>query len=280
MSARALPRVLFGNEMLKMWKRLATWVTVGFFSFITVMDLGEEFFDARKNPDRTFALPDAWQDILGGEAMIGLIFGSVLVILLVAAEFSWRTARQNVIDGLTKSQWFAAKLMLVPIIGFMFLAARTGFGGALAWLGTDMSQVTGPLLGTPQWAAFGGVFLASLGFGSLALAIATMARSAGPAMAIWFFYIAMGEKLLALIVGESFEATAPFLKYLPANAFQGLTNYEQYDPVAFERAVQWAAEHERPPPEAVDMTVLAAVAAAWVLVFVITSYLSFRRRDM
>lgn len=280
MSARALPRVLLGNEMLKMWKRLATWVTVGFFSFITVMDLGEEFFDARESADRSFALPDAWQDILGGDAMIGLIFGSVLVILLVAAEFSWRTARQNVIDGLSKSQWFAAKLMLVPIIGFMFLAARTGFGGVLAWIGTDMSQVTGSLLGAPQWAAFGGIFLASLGFGSLALAVATMVRSAGPAMAIWFFYIAMGEKLLVLIVGKSIESTVPFLQYLPANAFQGLTNYEQYDPVAFERAVQWAVENERPAPEAVDMQLLAAVVAAWIAVFVATSYLSFRKRDM
>jgi len=280
MSARAVSRVLFRNEMLKMWKRLATWVTLGFFSFITFMDLGGDFWSANIKGEGSFALPDAWRAIFGEDAMVGLIFGSVLVILLVASEFSWRTARQNVIDGLSKSQWFAAKLMLVPIIGLLLLVARTGFGGILGLVGANMSDAAGPFVGLPQLAAFGGVFLASLGFGSLALAVASMVRASGPAMAIWFFWIAMGERLLALITGQLFEGSRPFLKYLPATAFQGMTEYEQYDPSTFERAVQWAAENERPAPEAVDMTVLAAVVVAWIAVFVVTSYLSFRTRDM
>jgi len=280
MSAGGVSRVLLRNEMLKMWKRLATWVTLGFFAFITFMDLGGDFWSAQIKGEGSFALPDAWPAILSEDAMVGLIFGSVLVILLVASEFSWRTARQNVIDGLSKSQWFAAKLMLVPIIGLLLLTARTVFGGTLGWIGANMSDVAGPFIGLPHVAAFGGIFLASLGFGSLALAVASMVRASGPAMAIWFFWIAMGERLIALITGQLFEGARPFLKYLPATAFQGLTDYKQYDPVAFERAVQWAAENERPAPEAVDVAVLAAVVATWIAVFVVTSYLSFRKRDM
>ena len=106
----------FRSEMRKMWKRPATWVTLGLFGLMTVADLIGEYRRARKDPDDPFFLPDAWSQILGEEVMVGFIFASVLVILLVAAEFSWRTARQNVIDGLSKTQWYWAKVLLIPIL--------------------------------------------------------------------------------------------------------------------------------------------------------------------
>ena len=71
--------------------------------------------------------------------MVGFIFAAVLVILLVAAEFGWRTARQNVIDGLSKTQWFAAKVLLLPLLTALFLALRVLVGGTLALAGTDLS---------------------------------------------------------------------------------------------------------------------------------------------
>ena len=92
------PVALFRNEMLKTFKRLATWVTLGLFSFIVFMNFGDEYLGARKDPERTFALPDAWPKIFGDGAFVGLVFGTVLLILMVAGEFSWRTARQNVVE--------------------------------------------------------------------------------------------------------------------------------------------------------------------------------------
>jgi len=147
----------FRAEMWKMWKRPATWVTLGLFGLITFADLFDEFRDARKDPEDRFFLPDAWGQILGQEVLIGFIFASVLLILLVASEFSWRTARQNVIDGLSKTQWYSAKVLLLPFLVALFLALRVVVGGSFALAGTDLSAgVT--LFGAAQLSALGGMF--------------------------------------------------------------------------------------------------------------------------
>ncbi len=271
----------FRNEMLKMWKRPAAWVTLGLFTFITLADLGREFFEARKDPTDPFALPEAWVQVLGEEVMIGLIFGSVLLILLIAAEFSWRTARQNVIDGLSKTQWFTAKALLVPFVAALFLAERTLVGGALAWAGSQNAAAgSGPLMGLAQWSALGGFFVAGLGYGSLALAAATAIRSSGPAMAVWFAWFAFGERLIAGTLGWLFEGLKPALRFLPVATFSKLTDYVQYDPVAYRRAVEWASEHESGAPELYDPGVYLLVSALWILVLVAASYGWFRRHDL
>ncbi|MDX1579567.1 MAG: hypothetical protein R3266_13870, partial [Gemmatimonadota bacterium] len=100
--------VLLRNEWFKTRKRLAFWLTLGFFAFITTMDNGEELFD----DEPTFYLPEAWSSIFSDQSVLLVIFGCIAVIMLAASEFSWRTARQNVIDGLSKTQWFWGKYML------------------------------------------------------------------------------------------------------------------------------------------------------------------------
>ena len=50
--------VLLRNEWFKTRKRLAFWLTLGFFSFITFMIHGESYFDARSDPDVNFTLPE------------------------------------------------------------------------------------------------------------------------------------------------------------------------------------------------------------------------------
>jgi hypothetical protein len=47
---------------------------------------------------------------------IASIFGVVLIVLMVCNEFGWKTSRQNIIDGLSKPQWFAGKALLIPTV--------------------------------------------------------------------------------------------------------------------------------------------------------------------
>lgn len=159
--------MLFRNESIKTFKRPAFWVTYGFFLFIMTMEFGSDYFNARSDPERTFDLPGSWQSILGNNTDVALIFGSVLILLLIASEFSWRTARQNVIDGLSKEQFFLAKLLVVPLIGLLFIGGQVLVGTTFALLGTDFSTLTEPLITRVQWSALGGFYLAFLGYGSL-----------------------------------------------------------------------------------------------------------------
>ena len=275
------PGALFRNEMLKTFKRLASWVTLGFFSFIVFMSFGDEYLDARKDPERVFALPDAWPKIFDDLSFVGLIFGSVLLILMVAGEFSWRTARQNVIDGLSKSRWFWAKTILIPLLAVVFIGELVSVGGFFAYLGTDTSVAIGPLIGASQWAAIGGLLLGFTLLASMAFASAMGIRSQGPAMAVWFFYIGFGERLILGALAQLGDWIQPALRFAPFNTVQsGLANYLQWDPVALQAAVARALENDRNPPEIWDTGTLLITAIGWLAFFILGSFLWFRRRDL
>ena len=266
-------------EMRKMWKRPATWVMLGLFGLITFADLFDEYRDARKDPGDPFFLPDAWGQILGQEVLIGFIFASVLLILLVASEFSWRTARQNVIDGLSKTQWYTAKVLLLPFLVALFLALRVVVGGSLALAGTDLSTgVT--VFGAAQLSALGGMFLTGIGYASLAFFAAIAIRSSGPAMAVWFAWFAFGESLLVGGLGSLFEGLRPVLRWAPITTFNRLRDYMQYDPDAFRRAAEWAAEHERPGPELEALGPAIAGSLLWIAALTLLGWLWYRKRDL
>jgi len=269
----------FRSEMRKAWKRPATWVTLGLFGLMTFADLFHEYREARKDPEDPFFLPEAWSQILGEEVMVGFIFASVLVILLVAAEFSWRTARQNVIDGLSKTEWYSAKVLLLPLLAGLFLVLRVIAGGSLALAGTDLSAGA-TLFGTTQLSALGGMFLTGLGYTSLALFAATAIRSSGPAMAVWFAWFAFGERLLVGGLGSLFEGLRPVLSWAPVMTFNRLRDYVQYDPEALRRAAEWAAEHDRPGPELEALGPAVAGSLLWIAALLLAGWMLFRRRDL
>jgi hypothetical protein len=269
----------FRSEMRKMWKRPATWVTLGLFGLMTFADLVDEYRDARKDPDDPFFLPEGWSQILGEEVMVGFIFASVLVILLVAAEFSWRTARQNVIDGLSKTQWYSAKVLLLPLLSALFLLLRVVVGGSFALAGTDLSAGA-QLFGVPQLSALGGMFVTGLGYTSLALFVSMVIRSSGPAMAVWFAWFAFGESLFIGGLGSLFESLRPALRWAPVTTFNRLRDYIQYDPEAFRRAGEWAAQHDRPIPELQSLGPAFVGSFAWIAALVVLGWFLYRRRDL
>ena len=269
----------FRGEMRKMWKRPAVWVTLGLFGLMTLADLVGPYRDARRNPDDPFFLPDAWSQILGEEVVIGFIFSSVLVILLVAAEFSWRTARQNVIDGLSKTQWYSAKLLLLPFLTALFLALRAVVGGTLALAGTDLSAGA-TLFGAAQLSALGGMFLTGLGYTSLALFAALAIRSSGPAMAVWFAWFAFGERLLVGGLGTLFEGLRPVLRWAPVMTFERLRDYIRYDPEALRKAAEWAVQNERPVPQVEALGPAIAGSLAWIVGLTLLGWFWYRRRDL
>jgi ABC-2 type transport system permease protein len=273
-------RVLVKNEILKTVKRLAFWVTYGSFTTIMTINFVQSFMRAQSDPERPFALPDAWAGIIAGDSEVALIFGSVILLLLISSEFSWRTARQNVIDGLSKEQFFLAKLCLIPMIGLLFVVTQTSIGGVLALLGTDLPDATGPLVSRVHLSALSGFALASLGYGSLALFSALAVRNSGPALALWFFYVALIERLLSSALVALNDGLRPIVAFLPINTFNQLIEYFQYDPAALQRAVQRALENNRPVPEIWSMRVLVLTASLWILAIVTGAFLWFRKRDL
>ncbi len=285
MSAPALTGRIWGillrNEWTKARKRMAFLLPLGFFLFVTLMGHGSSYYDARNDPDRTFALPEVWSDVFGQDfGTFMLIFASICLIMLVSSEFTWRTARQNVIDGLSKTQWFIGKSMLIPVVGLLFIILSTLIGGVIGWMGTDAASATGPLLSLGVVKAAGALFLAFVSIGGLALFVSLAVRGSGGAMAVWFLWISPMEQLIVPGLLGRIEFMREYIQYQPFLSAQRLLGFEKWDPAAFQRLVEASREAEREIPPPPDMAGDLWVNAAWAVAFGVGAFLMFRRRDL
>lgn len=266
------------NEWMKTRKRPVFYVTLALFVFIDLLGFGYNLREALKAGDGSFALPGQWIQILGEASNVPLIFASVVVLLVVANEFSWRTARQNVIDGLTRTEWYWGKALAAVMIVSIFAAIHVALGGGLALVGTPAG--TDGLFTGIHAANLAGLLLAALGYAAVALLVATLVRSAGAAMAIWFFYTVIAEDLLRAGIGRVWEAARPALAYAPVQTFRRVHDPFMYDASALAKATARAMEAGRPPPEVGEPIVVMTAAVGWILGLAVLGWLIFRRRDL
>ena len=272
--------ILLRNEWFKARRRPAFYITLGFFAFVTLMENGDSFLRARRDADFTFGLPEAWSSVFSSDSVLVLFFGSIAMIMLVSSEFTWRTARQNVIDGLSKTQWFWGKVMLLPLLGLLLLLVKLVIGGGAALLGTDVAGASGPVFPLSVLQASGALLLAFFSIGGMALLFALAIRNSGPAMAVWFFWVAMGEQLVPQLLGRAFPALRPALGLLPFNVAQQVMRFASYDAPAYERLAARALAADEAVPELPNLSLALGVNAGWALLFLIASYVFFRRRDL
>ena len=274
-----LGAVALRNELAKLVRRPAALVTAGLTLLVAGLNFGQSWWAARSSAEESFALPAAWPEIVTGMAQPALIFGSVLLILLVAGEFSWRTARQNVIDGLSKEAWFRGKAYLVVVLGLLFLLLQVAPGAGFAAAGTDALTLPALLPGAPQLSAAGGFLLAFLGYGGLALLVAISVRGTGASVGVWFLYVALGERLIRTGLGAVGGVAAESARYLPIQVFNSLVRYGQHDPGGLTPAAAQATGGGS-TPQVWEWDVLLPVAVAWVALFFAVSFVVHRRRDL
>lgn len=272
--------VLVRNEWFKARHRVAFMVTLAFFAFIHVMETADSVLTARREADRDFSLPRAWTDVFSDNSVLLLIFASIAIIMLVSSEFTWRTARQNVIDGLSKMQWFWGKVLLVVIVGLVFVVTKLVIVVGGAALGTEFGAADGAVVPLSVIPALAGLFVAYLSMASLALLCSLSIRNSGPAMAVWFFWITLGEQLIPGLLQRVAPALEPVLGMLPFAAAQQVLPFWIYDSATYERMVAAAEAADRAAPDLPSFVWWMGLNVGWTIVFVGVSCLLFRRRDL
>ncbi|MXX33806.1 MAG: ABC transporter permease subunit [Gemmatimonadetes bacterium] len=191
--------VLLRIEWLKASRRRALWVALAAFAAFTAVPAIERVRSAQGNPNAVHALPESWPDILQSATGLGPLFTGVLMILLFAPEFAWRTARQNVMDGLSRERFYAGKVLLLA--GLVGLVTATtvliGAGGTLLSPGGGGPSFIRPA----DFSYMGGLALGMLVFGSAGMMLSVHLRSSGSALAILLLYLFVEEALARLITG-------------------------------------------------------------------------------
>ncbi|MFW6083602.1 MAG: ABC transporter permease [Gemmatimonadota bacterium] len=270
--------MLVRYEWAKTWKRPAFYITLGLVFFIDAFGFGYGLVRSLRGAEGQFTLPGQWPRILGESANVPLVFAGIVVVLLVASEFSWRTARQNVIDGLSRSEWYWGKVLIGVAVVALFVLLHVGLGGILARIGTPAGA--SGLFTSIQASALGGLVLAGAGYAVSAVFVSSLVRRSGGAVAIWLFYVVAAEGLLVAGLGRLWESGRPYLAYAPVRSFERARDYLMYDPDALARARARSAEMGFPPPEVGEPATVVAASAAWVVGLALAGWLLFRRRDL
>lgn len=144
------------------------------------------FFRMLPNP---FTFPDVWQTV----AFISSCFiflPAIVVIMFITNEYTYKTHRQNVIDGWSRKDFMMSKMIDVAIISL--LATVVYFFTALV-IGTVNSDHANIWEGTQYIGLF---FLQTFSQLSLALLIALLVRKAFIALGIFIFYFFPLEPIL------------------------------------------------------------------------------------
>lgn len=274
-----IARKLLGIEWFKARHHSAFWVTTLFPVALLVLVFGIAQSEHARHPERAsgFSLPRGWLSLLAGIPTLNVMLVIALVTLLVASERTWRTQRQNVIDGLSRGQFFSAKLLLAGLVAAIFWAIPVVVALVMAVFdgSPGYTDGSGPFLPPLVRQMFAGYFLHLLAVAALAFMFGIIATSSGAALGLAFVFLLGQAPIIGLAMAKG-GAWQEFALRLPLMVFGALTERATYD--AAVRELMAARSTGMPPGLGVAEIYLWTFA--YTGAFVAVAWLAFRRRDL
>lgn len=161
-----------------------------------------------------YNFPDVWHNV----AYISSWFNILLyffVILLVGNEYQYKTFRQNIIDGMSRSQALFSKILLM----FLFALGSTLLVSALGFLcGYYLGDVEAYPVSFDKVSYMGLYFLQVLGYMSLAFFITHALRKQGMSIVAFLLYAFVAEPVLQYKVFKDWIPLPQVADHLPIQA--------------------------------------------------------------
>jgi ABC-2 type transport system permease protein len=174
-----------------------------------------------------YNLPDGWHLMTWIASIFNLLLPTV-VIIVVCAEFGLKTVRQNVINGMSRAQWMAGKLVLMA---FFALASTLVVGLITLILGLFNSDLSdfGALFS--QFGYVIGYFIQTTGYLLLATLLSILIRNTGVTIGIMTIYSLFLELVIENRLPEDYG------DFLPLRAFSNLVMFPFSDSNPFGTAI-------------------------------------------
>lgn len=148
-----------------------------------------------------FNFPDVWH-VITYMAGFFFIIPSILIIITVCNEYEFRTFRQNVIDGLTRTEWLLSK---VVSLFFITLASTIFVLSLILILGFTFSDLTTTEVVWQKSNLILIYFLQMSAYLSFAFMLANLLKRPAIAIAILLLYVYVIES----IIGFKFDLDMP-----------------------------------------------------------------------
>ena len=252
-------------EWLKVKNYRAFWIFLGLYiiGLFSINWIAYQFQgEVKKNnvPLNIFPydFPAVYQTIAWVSSWL-LYFPGMLMILVITNEYNYKTHRQNIIDGLTRQQFVAAKILYGLAIAL--LTTLSCFLIAL-YFGSDYSHSV----------SFKGIqyigysFIQTLCYLFFAMILALLMRRSGLALAVFFLYGLVFEQLLGGLIDFKILTDGTIRYYFPLQPSDTLI------PITFGSDVIY---HNAP-----SSTVLLVLSIVYISLFVFLSFRKFQTDDL
>lgn len=188
-----------------------------------------------KNQFPLFDFEDIWQN-LTWLFKLATVFLSALVVINVSREFSSKTARQNIIDGLSRKEFIISKVLLIVFVASIVTLFTLILG---LIFGFAYSPVKGADFIFKNISFLGGYWLHLIHDMFLAMTVALLVRKPGIAVMTLIFYTLI-DWALYVTVAEYFNFPG-LAKLLPNAATKNLIElpFSKYALQKVNDSLQW-----------------------------------------
>jgi hypothetical protein len=177
-----------------------------------------------------FAFPDVWHTEAFGSSLF-IFIPSVLVIMFITNEYTFKTHRQNIIDGWSRNEFLTSKMLNVVIISLLITALYI-----IVCVATGLFNSGDSTAGMFSGISFAGRY-ALLTFSQLTIAflIGFLVRKAFISLGIFIFYFLILEPILVAYGKVKLNDIFRFMpleisdRLIPVPPFIGRFNTESYN---------------------------------------------------
>lgn len=210
-----------------------------------------------------YTFPEVWHTV-GYFSSVFVFIPAVVIIMFISNEYSFRTHRQNIIDGWSRNQFVTSKLIDVLIISFIITILY-----AVVSLVTGLSTQTRLIQDTWSQSYYIGLFgLQTFAQLSIAFLVGFIVRKAFLALGIFLFYFIILENL---IVGLFKWKQSEIAHYMPLEISDRLIPppgfFRLVDPESYQKSLDAIQLH-------IILTIILT-AIIWLICYRINS-----RRDL
>ncbi len=237
-----------------------------------------------------FEFPTVW-DYQGyvGNWMLYLFVGFI-GIFLVTNEVSYRTLRQNIITGLTRTEYFFGKLLTIIVIALgatLLYMLSTIIIGLLHTSGVDFELIFDNNFASSRF------FLMSMGYLSFGMMLGFVIRKSGLATFIYLAYILFIEAIIkwtafSLLNSDTIKSAINSDTKPEQISFSNIINYLPMNVIEDLHPNPWLKlpDNFMKVSKEVDFDILVPTSMAvimsilYILLFIFLAYRSFIRRDI
>jgi ABC-2 type transport system permease protein len=211
-----------------------------------------------------FAFPDVWQTV-SWNSTLTFIIPAILIITLTTNEFTYKTHRQNIIDGWSREQFIGVKLIEVLLLALLstvvVMLTAVGFG----YIGNKVPA------GVSVWTGFRFIpfyFVQMLSYSMIAFLLALLIKRAGLAISVFLIYMLV-ENIVVAVLRNAYKLNGA--DFLPEEVTDRLIPQPYLKPlISPAEAARW--EHLLP--------VYLVVGAVYLLLYCLVAGRSFLKNDL